>query len=183
MKNSTKTAFKYGGAIALLLSATFFLAWFRALDTKPVVDLNGMEFSFPSGQKANLEGKTTVVYFWATWCGVCSNSLPLVKWYASLLEGRESFAFISVEEGDNPSLLNQYLQKKEIQFPVIQGNPILLRDWGIGGYPTFYILDSHGKVRFAESGIMSPFGLALRLFSARFFWSHSPGSTESVSQP
>ncbi|WP_010571052.1 TlpA family protein disulfide reductase [Leptospira broomii] len=170
MNAKTKSAFQYGAALMLLLFATFFLAWFRALDTKPVLSLEGMEFRIPEGKKAETKGKTTVVYFWATWCGVCTTNLPLVKWYASLLKERSGFTFLSVEEGENPIALNEYIQKKSIDFPVIPGNPILLRDWSIGGYPSFYILDGNGNVRFAESGIMSPFGIFLRLIWAKIFW-------------
>lgn len=171
MNKRVKSGFQYGGALALLLSATFFLAWFRALDTEPVVSLDGKEFRIPIGEKANIKGKTTVVYFWATWCGVCNTNLPLVKWYASTLKDENHFAFISVEEGENSSALKDYLEKQAVDFPVIVGNPMLLRDWGIRGYPSFYILDGEGKVRFAESGIMSPLGMFLRLIWARIFWS------------
>ncbi|TGK17862.1 TlpA family protein disulfide reductase [Leptospira fluminis] len=170
MNAKAKTAFQYGGALVLLLAATFFLAWFRAVDTKPVLSLDGMEFRNLSGKKAELQGKTTVVYFWATWCEVCTVNLPVVKWYASILKDRTGFSFLSVEEGENQAALNDYIRTKGVDFPVIQGNPMLLRDWRIGGYPSFYILDGGGNVRFAESGIMSPFGMFLRLVWAKIFW-------------
>ncbi len=171
MDKRVRTTLQYSGALALLLTATFFLAWFRALDTQPVLSLDGKEFRTPVGAKANIKGKTTVVYFWATWCGVCNTNLPLVKWYASKLKDLDRITFISVEEGDNAVVLKEYLEKQSIDFPVIVGNPMLLRDWGIRGYPSFYILDGEGKVRFAEAGIMSPFGIFLRLIWARIFWS------------
>ncbi|TGK07585.1 TlpA family protein disulfide reductase [Leptospira semungkisensis] len=170
MNQKVKSALQYGGAFTLLLAATFFLAWFRALDTEPVLSLDGKEFRTPVGEKASIKGKTTVVYFWATWCGVCNTNLPLVKWYASTLKEQSRFAFISVEEGDSEVALKNYLEKQNIDFPVIVGNPMLLRDWGIRGYPSFYILDGEGRVRFAESGIMSPFGMFLRLLWTRIFW-------------
>ncbi|EPG64810.1 TlpA family protein disulfide reductase [Leptospira wolffii] len=170
MNKNLRTTLQYSGALALLLAATFFLAWFRALDTQPVLSLDGKDFRSPIGAKADIKGKTTVVYFWATWCEVCNTNLPLVNWYASFLKDKKGFAFISVEEGDNAVALKDYLDKQTVEFPILLGNPMLLRDWSVRGYPTFYILDGNGKVRFAEAGIMSPFGIFLRLFWARIFW-------------
>lgn len=121
MNAKTKSAFQYGAALALLLFATFFLAWFRALDTKPVLSLEGMEFRIPEGKKAEIKGKTTVVYFWATWCSVCTTNLPLVKWYASVLKERSGFTFLSVEEGENPIALNDFIQKNRSIFPLSPG--------------------------------------------------------------
>lgn len=111
---------------------------------------------------SQIPNRSTVVYFWATWCSVCKANLPLVKWYAEVLP-KYGINFRSIEEGDDPSELSAYIQERSVAFPVSTADPDLLGQWQIQGFPTFAILDSKGKIQFQEAGIMSPVGIFLRI--------------------
>ncbi|EMO62605.1 thioredoxin-like domain protein [Leptospira borgpetersenii serovar Pomona str. 200901868] len=153
--------------ILLFLTITIVLSIFKASDVKPSISIDGMK-SF-EGERYDSKGRVTVVYFWATWCGVCSFHLPLIKWYSHQLENSFRFSFVSVEEGENLEELNQYIREKDLRFKVIPANISLLKEWKINSYPSFVILDRFGKVRFMDSGMMNPLSFFLRIWIVSFF--------------
>ncbi|ALO26113.1 TlpA family protein disulfide reductase [Leptospira borgpetersenii] len=153
--------------ILLFLTITIVLSIFKASDVKPSISIDGMK-SF-EGERYDSKGRVTVVYFWATWCGVCSFHLPLIKWYSHQLENSFRFSFVSVEEGENLEELNQYIREKDLRFKVIPANISLLKEWKINSYPSFVILDRFGKIRFMDSGMMNPLSFFLRIWIVSFF--------------
>ncbi|EMI71651.1 TlpA family protein disulfide reductase [Leptospira noguchii] len=167
MKSVFKKIYNVSFWILLFLVITISLSFFKASDLKPSISLNEMK-TF-EGTNYDSKDQITVVYFWATWCGVCSTNLPLVKWYSHLLENSSRFSFISVEEGENLKELNQYIIENNLKFKVIPANVSFLKEWKIDSYPSFVILDRSGRVRFADSGMMNPFSFFLRIWIVYFF--------------
>ncbi|OLY65891.1 TlpA family protein disulfide reductase [Leptospira santarosai] len=154
--------------ILLFLTITIVLSIFKTSDLKPSVSINGMK-SF-EGERFDSKDRVTVVYFWATWCGVCSMNLPLVEWYSRRLENSFRFSFVSVEEGENLEELNHYIRERDVRFKIISAHPALLKEWKVNAYPSFAILDRSGKIRFMDSGMMNPLSFFLRIWVAYFFF-------------
>ncbi|TGK32673.1 TlpA family protein disulfide reductase [Leptospira gomenensis] len=153
--------------ILLFLGITISLSIFKASDLRPGLSLETLRPY--QGEKFESENKVSIVYFWATWCGVCSTNLPLVKWYADLLEDSQRFRFVSVEEGENPEELKRYVQERNLRFDVLVADASLLREWKVGGYPSFFVLDRTGKIRFADSGMMNPISFFFRIWITSLF--------------
>ncbi|MBM9500052.1 redoxin family protein [Leptospira sp. 201903071] len=154
--------------VVLFLIITIGLSIFKASDLKPSLSLNGMTQT--DGQKFDSQNRVSVVYFWATWCGVCSTNLPLVQWYSNLLKNSDRFSFVSVEEGEDALKLAKYIQEREVKFNVVTGNSKFLNEWKVNAYPAFFILDRNGVIRFADSGIMNPLSLFLRIWISFLFF-------------
>ncbi|MCG6166620.1 redoxin domain-containing protein [Leptospira sp. FAT2] len=154
--------------ILLFLTITIALSIFKASDLKPGVSLNGTDLY--GGGKYDSGQKVTVAYFWATWCGVCSTNLPLVRWYADRLEQSSRFSFVSLEEGENRAELERYVREREVNFKVVPANPQLLKEWKVNAYPSFVVLDRSGVIRFADTGMMNPLSFFLRIWIAYFFF-------------
>ncbi|EMF80366.1 thioredoxin-like domain protein [Leptospira weilii serovar Topaz str. LT2116] len=154
--------------ISLFLTVTIVISIFKASDLRPSQSLNGL--NFVDGGKYDSEKKVVVAYFWATWCGVCSANLPLIKWYADRLEGSFRFSFVTVEEGEDSKELDRYIREHDLKFKIIPANPYLLKEWKVNAYPSFAILDKTGTIRFADSGIMNPLSFFLRIWVAYFFF-------------
>ncbi|AKP27350.1 Thioredoxin-like domain protein [Leptospira interrogans serovar Manilae] len=167
MKGIFKKSYNVLFWVLLFLGITISLSFFKASDLKPSISLNEMK----TFEGANYDSKNqiTVVYFWATWCGVCSANLPLIKFYSQLLEDSSRFSFISVEEGDNLKELNQYIIENDLKFKVIPANVYFLKEWKVNSYPSFVILDRSGRIRFADSGMMNPFSFFLRIWIVYLF--------------
>ena len=105
------------------------------------------------------EGKPLVLHFWATWCPTCkleaSNIESVSKKYNVLT--------IAVNSGSNEKL-NAYMQEKELTFNVlndVDGN--WAKQFKVEAYPTTFIYDAKGELRFTEVGYTTTAGLLGRL--------------------
>lgn len=92
--------------------------------------------------------QTTVITFWATWCGPCHAELPIKA--AFYEEYGESVSFVSVNltatEG-SIATVQQYVSDNEIAWPVFldqQGR--VARIFGVRGTPTTIVIGSEGQL-------------------------------------
>jgi thiol-disulfide isomerase/thioredoxin len=107
-------------------------------------------------------GQATLVYFWASWCGICRVERGAV----SELVGDREVVTVALGSGTGADVLG-YLQKQGLHWPVLNDpEGELARRWGVRATPTFFIVDGNGNIRFREVGYTSAFGLRLRLWLA-----------------
>jgi thiol-disulfide isomerase/thioredoxin len=122
----------------------------------------------PQGDPVSLQsfrGKAVLLEFFATWCPHCNAEAPHLKALAQSL-GEARFAFVSVnaDSEDAPSVF-AYHRYYGLPFLSLldpgsptgsfhqQGGPgpVTLR-YRIQSYPTFYVLDSKGRIFWATAG-------------------------------
>ncbi|MBS0923665.1 protein disulfide oxidoreductase [Providencia sp. JGM181] len=114
---------------------------------------------------AELSQKQPVlVYFWATWCGVCRFTSPTVS---DLAQSGVPVVTVALRSGESSRLLAG-MEKKELDFPVVNDtNGQLAAQVGVTATPTFMIIDKGEMVSFT-SGWTSYLGLKSRLWLASF---------------
>ncbi len=105
------------------------------------------------------EGKALVLHFWATWCPTCkleaSNIEAISKDYEVLT--------IAVNSGDNAKI-KAYMADKGLTFRVVNDKEgVLAKQFHVEGYPTTFIYDAKGELKFSEVGYTSTVGLLARL--------------------
>jgi len=105
------------------------------------------------------EGKSLVVHFWATWCPTCkleaSNIQTLSEHYEVLT--------IAVNSGEDAKV-DAYLKERDLSFKVINDKEgTWAQKFNVEAYPTTFIYDAKGELRFTEVGYTSTAGLLARL--------------------
>lgn len=109
-----------------------------------------------------LEGKETVLYFWAPWCTVCKAQSGIIS---TLHEknGKE-YNVISIALGyEDVASVQQFIQEHEATYPVLLGKPGMERDWSIEAFPTIYILDKDQTIASSTQGFTTRQGILARL--------------------
>jgi thiol-disulfide isomerase/thioredoxin len=108
------------------------------------VDLfDGMRFN-----PKTTEGKPTLVYFWASWCPICRQELPILEKRFQTYKDK-GFNIIAINFRDKPDKARAMIDSiKPISFPVGTINDNWRSDYPkINATPTWILLDKKGIVR------------------------------------
>lgn len=144
-------------ALALLLSIAHALAWAQA-ELKPwtgptaappieLKTLDGVPLAL-----ADLRGKVVVVNFWATWCEPCVEEMPSMQRLRETLRG-EPFEILGVNYQEGAARIRAFLQKVPVDFPIVRDTDgSVARAWNARVFPSSYVVDGAGNIRYALVG-------------------------------
>ena len=108
------------------------------------------------------QGKPLLVYYWASWCGVCRFTTPTVQ---QLWQEGENELTVALRSG-NSEQLGKGMSKKGLTFPTHNDESgELAAKWQVGVTPTFLVIKD-GKLVSSTTGWSSKWGLQLRLWWA-----------------
>jgi len=158
-------AFAKEAAIAVLIVVA--VSWFRGreLPSGAAPELIGPSVSGGVASLASNAGRASVVHFWATWCGVCRTEEGNI---VSVAKDHPVFS-VAVDSGDAETVA-AWMHKEGVDFPAIaDADAVRARAWKVPAYPTTFVLDGAGRIRFSEIGYVTEFGLRARLFWAGLF--------------
>jgi len=100
----------------------------------------------------DLHGRVVLVNFWATWCEPCKDELPALVKLKERLAGRP-FELVTVNYGEFPDRINQYLARSGIRLPVLMDTQNeISKQWKVGGLPMTFLVDARGRVRYYVFG-------------------------------
>ena len=121
------------------------------------VALDGREVSLQG-----YRGRPVLLHFWATWCAVCSTEQPNI----TALGQRLPVLTVASQSGD-AAAVGAYARQHGITATVVPDpTGALAQRFGVAAFPTTFILDAAGNIRYAEVGYTSELGLRLRMFFA-----------------
>ncbi|MEZ6965776.1 protein disulfide oxidoreductase [Aeromonas sp. 19NY04SH05-1] len=107
-------------------------------------------------------GKPLLVYYWASWCGVCRFTTPTVE---TLWQEGENVLTVALRSGSDAQL-REGMAKKGLTFPTHNDESgALAARWQVGVTPTFLIVKD-GELVSSTTGWSSGLGLTLRLWWA-----------------
>jgi thiol-disulfide isomerase/thioredoxin len=110
-----------------------------------------------------LRGRPAVVYFWATWCGVCEHVDPNV---AAVARDHQVLT-VAVNSG-SPDAIVAWMAERNLVMPTVS-DPAgrLSRAYGVAAFPTTFWVDADGRIQHREVGYTSTLGLRTRLWLLR----------------
>ena len=107
----------------------------------------------------NAAGKPLVLHFWATSCPACKLEAPNIE----TISKEHEVLTIALNSGSDENI-KAYMQENELSFRVVNDSE---GKWGktfkVEVYPTTFIYDAKGELRFTEVGYTSTAGLLARL--------------------
>lgn len=108
-------------------------------------DIEGKRFKL-----SDYRGKVVVLTFSGNWCGPCRATYPQEREIIARLKGRP-FALVSVKTDEGKETLRKSIESGEITwrcwFDGGVDGPITTA-WGVDSFPTLYVIDSKGIIRF-----------------------------------
>lgn len=110
------------------------------------------------GKKHDLNdfrGQVVLINFWATWCPPCRVEMPSMWRLKQKLKGKP-FVILAVDMGEEEASVNAFLpDKMKKDFIVLMDKDgEALRTWKVFAFPTSYIIDTKGNIRYALYGAL-----------------------------
>ncbi|MFT7879031.1 MAG: protein disulfide oxidoreductase [Sulfurimonas sp.] len=126
-------------------------------DTLPRIEARLIDGS--TFRSKEMEGKPLVVHFWATWCPTCKAEAANIEAIS------EEYEVVSIAVKSGPDeVLKRYMREKGYRFRVVNDAEGKWAEvFHIEAFPTTFIFDSTGKLRFTEVGYTTTLGLKGRL--------------------
>ncbi len=99
-------------------------------------------------------GQVVLVNFWATWCPPCVREIPSLGRLQHRFADR-GFTVLGVDVGDAPEKVEAFLAQHPAGFPVLlDADGDTVGPWHIHAFPTNFLLDAEGRIRFAYLGAL-----------------------------
>lgn len=128
----------------------------RCVPRTPLVALDGRKTDLPS----MIQGRTTVVSLWATWCEACTREIPAIERLNSLASARGDALVVGIAVGEPREAVAAFIRDRGVLTPQLVDETFQLADeLGERRVPSTLIIDRAGHVVF-RGGALDAAGLA-----------------------
>lgn len=143
----------------LLLAAVLAVFSFNSFalsvgDKAPAFKLDRLE---AKGTKklSQYRGKVVYLDFWASWCGPCKKSLPLLDDLRKKYK-KNGFEVLAINLDEEKGEALSFLKKFPVSYPTLSDHKGILPDkYQIQGMPTSFLIDRKGRIAMIHTGFKS----------------------------
>ena len=101
---------------------------------------------------ADYRGQVVYLSFWASWCLPCRQEMPYLNQLRQR-HGQDGFEVLAINVDQELQKALEFAAEYQMDFPVVRDVDQKVRKlYRVPGYPTHFIVDRHGKVRFSGLG-------------------------------
>lgn len=114
--------------------------------------INGEDVDGKPLRLSDHRGKVVVLVFWATWCAPCMAMVPHERELTKRLEGKR-FVLLGVNGDEDRAKARRAMREKQMTWPSwwAEGpEGALALKWNVQGWPTVYVLDAKGVIRYKD---------------------------------
>lgn len=99
-----------------------------------------------------LKDKVVLIDFWASWCGPCAQSFPVMEELQKTY-GSQGLVIIAVSVDEKKADMEEFLKSHSVSFIIVRdAAQKLVQQAGITAMPSSFLMDKNGKVVFAHTG-------------------------------
>jgi cytochrome c biogenesis protein CcmG/thiol:disulfide interchange protein DsbE len=119
---------------------------------------------------ADLEGKIVIIDFWATWCGPCEESIPVLNEFyeAHRASGVEVYGIAT--DADGLEVVAPWIAERDVRYPILIGDYELAQQFGAPGLPVSFVVAPDGRVIDRHIGFIEVADLEQSLALVRSYW-------------
>lgn len=119
---------------------------------------------------ADLKGKIVVLDFWATWCGPCEESIPVLNEFyeAHRASGVEVYGIAT--DADGTEVVAPWIAERDVRYPILISDYELAQRFGVPGLPVSFFLAPDGRVINRHIGFIEVADLEQSLALVRSYW-------------
>jgi thiol-disulfide isomerase/thioredoxin len=160
LRSLKQMALQAAAVLAVVLAMSFWNARGAARGSAP--PLSGTDIEGRPTSLEALRGRPVLVHFWASWCSVCKLEQSSIDALA------RDHAVLTVAAGSGGAeAVGAYLRSQGLSFPALADPEAgLAQRFGVRAFPTSFIVDPQGVIRFVEVGYTTSLGLRARLWWA-----------------
>jgi thiol-disulfide isomerase/thioredoxin len=150
----TRSLFRLVGAaaLALVVSRTTPVDALEKGQAAPEIGLT--DLTGKSIKLSDMRGKVVLVDFWASWCGPCRESLPVLDKLSKTYRD-QGLVVVGVNIDNTPELAREFLSKNKLtlSFAVVNDkkHEVAAR-YAPPTMPSSYVIDREGRVRSVHAG-------------------------------
>jgi thiol-disulfide isomerase/thioredoxin/TolA-binding protein len=125
---------------------------------KPAPEIVGEDIDGKPLRLSEHRGKVVMISFWAFWCGPCRSLFPHEKGLVQRWQG-QPFVLLGVNGDQDREATRQEVRVQGLAWRSWwnggPGGPIT-REWNVSTWPTVYLVDRRGNLRYKASPVQSP---------------------------
>ena len=113
-----------------------------------------------SGHETSLDeyrGKIVLLDFWASWCGPCRISMPIIEKLRR--EYPDDLVLLAVNLQESEGTVRRYVERYNLRARVLlDSDGQVSSSYGVDSIPTQVLVDRHGTVRHVQVGVSPGLG-------------------------